>query len=141
MRFLLDGNLLVALVVVDHVHHGVAARWFGRSRAFATCPITQGTLLRLLLREGAPATSALSVLSMVSSHARHEFWEDDVSYADVEMHAVVGHRQVTDAYLAGLARRRSGKLATLDRGVCATHPDVAVGVGPAGEPRGGPRTN
>lgn len=58
MTCLLDGNLLVAMVVADHVHHGTANEWFGRSRAFATCPITQGTLLRLLIREGATVGDA-----------------------------------------------------------------------------------
>jgi hypothetical protein len=37
----------------------------------------------------------------------------------------MGHRQVTDAYLAALARRRQGRLATLDKGLAALHPDVA----------------
>ncbi len=42
----------------------------------------------------------------------------------VDLRSVVG-RQVTEAYLAALARARSGRLATLDRGVVAVHPDVA----------------
>jgi len=36
-----------------------------------------------------------------------------------------GQRQVTDAYLAALARVRSGRLATFDRGLAALHADVA----------------
>jgi len=38
---------------------------------------------------------------------------------------VLGHRQVTDAYLAGLARAHRGRLPTMDRGLVAVHPDVA----------------
>ena len=38
---------------------------------------------------------------------------------------VVGHRQVTDAYLAQHARRRNSKIATFDEGMAALHPDVA----------------
>ncbi len=38
----------------------------------------------------------------------------------------MGHRQVTDAYLASLARAHSGRLATMDRGLAALHPDVTV---------------
>ena len=37
----------------------------------------------------------------------------------------MGHRQVTDAYLAELARRHRGRLVTLDAGLAAVHPDVA----------------
>jgi predicted nucleic acid-binding protein len=39
---------------------------------------------------------------------------------------VVGHRQVTDAHLAGLARRRGSRLVTLDQGLAALHPDATV---------------
>jgi predicted nucleic acid-binding protein len=42
----------------------------------------------------------------------------------------VGHRQVTDAYLAALARAHRGRLTTFDEGLVAAHPDVAVLVGP-----------
>jgi predicted nucleic acid-binding protein len=40
------------------------------------------------------------------------------------MTGVIGHRQVTDAYLAHLARTRNGRLATFDQGLAKTHPDV-----------------
>jgi hypothetical protein len=33
---------------------------------------------------------------------------------------------VTDAYLANQARRRGGKVATLDKGLAALHADVAT---------------
>jgi uncharacterized protein len=50
---LLDGNALVALVSDAHVHHSAAQLWFASTSCpFATCPITQGTMLRLLLRLG-----------------------------------------------------------------------------------------
>ncbi|MBK9181348.1 MAG: hypothetical protein IPM45_17625 [Acidimicrobiales bacterium] len=78
MTVLLDGNVLVALAVEDHVHHEGAVRWFAADeRPFATTPITQGTLLRLLLRTGLPAADALAVLEGVAAHPRHEFWPDD----------------------------------------------------------------
>lgn len=128
MTHLLDGNVLVALVVADHVHHAAARRWLeaNRPQPFATCPITQGTLLRLLLREGRTAAQAWTVLTGVAEDDGHEAWADDIAYADVPVRGVVGHRQVTDAYLAQLARHRGGGLATLDRGLGALHPDVAV---------------
>ncbi len=123
---LLDANVLVALVVVDHVHHGAAERWLaGQSGVFATCPITQGALVRLLVREGASAVEAARFLGDVLVDPRHRFWPDDVGFDRVDLAAVVGHRQVTDAYLAGLARARGGQLATFDRGLAAVHPDVA----------------
>lgn len=124
---LLDGNVLVALTDAAHVHHLPAQRWFARSTApFATCPITQGTLLRLLLRFGAAAdaSAAIAVLRALTAHPRHRFWADDVDYLHVNCKGVLGHRQVTDAYLAALARHHGGNLASFDRGLAALHADV-----------------
>ena len=64
MTILLDANVLIALVVEDHVHHDAAESWFARStEPIATCPITQGSLVRLLIREGQPAQAAVAVVS------------------------------------------------------------------------------
>lgn len=125
LTHLLDGNVLVALVVPEHVHHAAARSWFRGAARFATCPTVQGTLLRLLLRQGTAAAQAQAALRGVLDHPRHEQWLDDVSYADVDVSWVVGHRQVTDAYLAQLARVHGGRVATLDRGFAVASPDVA----------------
>jgi len=45
--------------------------------------------------------------------------------SSINWRGVLGHRQVTDAYLAGLARKQKGRLATLDEGLAALHEDVA----------------
>jgi uncharacterized protein len=124
---LLDANVLIALVVAEHVHHDAAADWLALSDTrFATCPITQGSLVRFLVRMGQSAAAARDVVSAVENAKGHEFWPDSVSFSDVEVGGVVGHRQVTDAYLAQLARSHSGQLATLDNGLAHLHSDVAV---------------
>ncbi len=122
---LLDGNVLVALTVGDHIHHDAAEAWFvGLDAPFATCPITQGTLVRLLVREGQTGEAAQSIVAALAGDPRHRFWPDDVPYTDVPFKGVIGHRQVTDAYLAGLARVHGGRLATFDDGLAHLHPDV-----------------
>lgn len=78
-----------------------------------------------MVRAGGPADQAMEVLRTVTAHPRREFWTDDLPYDRVALAGAVGHRQVTDAYLAALARHRSGTLATLDGGLAALHPDVA----------------
>ncbi|MBI3157659.1 MAG: PIN domain-containing protein [Burkholderiales bacterium] len=125
---LLDGNVLYALIDEAHVHHAAAQRWFAAFPGdFATCPITQGTLLRLAMRLAERSLAqALALLQAVSDHPRHRFWPDELAYADVRWHGVIGHRQVTDAYLAALARHHGAKLATFDRGLVALHPDVGA---------------
>ena len=125
MTTLLDANVLVALIVSDHIHHDPAESWFaGVDDSFATCPITQGSLVRLLIRGGQSAEDAQAVVAALTSNSRHEFWPDSVSFTDFALRGVVGHRQVTDAYLAQLARANGGTLATFDRGLVALHPDV-----------------
>ena len=127
MTALLDANVLIALVVAEHVHHDAAVEWLSASdTAFATCPITQGSLVRFLVRAGQSATAARDVVGVVENADRHEFWSDSVAFADVEFAGVIGHRQVTDAYLAQLARSRNGQLATLDSGLAHLHSDIAV---------------
>jgi len=124
---LLDANVLIAAVVTEHVHHDVVEDWFiGRSEPFSTCPLTQGALVRFLLRAGATARDSLEIIDGLYAADGHEFWADALGYGDVDMRGVVGHRQVTDAYLAGLARSRGGRLVTLDRGLAALHDDVAL---------------
>lgn len=127
LTVLLDANVLIALVVAEHVHHEAALDWLATSDTkFATCPITQGSLVRFLVRAGQPAAAARDVVGALAASKRHEFWPGTVSFADVEIGGVVGHRQVTDAYLAQLARSRDGRLATLDSGLAHLHSDVAV---------------
>ena len=127
MTTLLDANVLVALVVADHVHHVPAEQWLASNTAakFATCPITQGSLVRLLIREGQPASQAKDIVSAISRDERHEFWPDSITFAEVQLHGVIGPRQVTDAYLAQLARANGGRLATFDQGLAELHNDVA----------------
>jgi uncharacterized protein len=126
VTILLDANVLIALVVADHVHHDAAETWLaGVTDRFATCPITQGSLVRLLIREGQPAETARTVVSAMAADSRHEFWPDDLPYGDVAMNGVVGHRQATDAYLAQLARAHGGRLASFDEGLAKLHHDVA----------------
>lgn len=126
MTHLLDANVLIALTINDHTHNRAAHAWFATSdRSWATCPITQGALLRNLLRDGHTTAQATNVLAAITEDPRHQFWGDDLHYNEVAMDGVIGHRQVTDAYLAALARKRAARLATFDQGLAALHTDVA----------------
>jgi uncharacterized protein len=68
---------------------------------------------------------AAHLLDASLKHSAHRFWEDAISYVDAVEESggrLVGHRQVTDAYLLGLAMHYGGKLATLDEGIQALLP-------------------
>jgi uncharacterized protein len=127
MTSLLDANILIALVDTDHVHHIPAGDWFsGTDDAFSTCPITQGALIRHLLRGGHASGDIAAAINRIQGLPRHEFWPDDQPFTTDIIAGLTGHRQVTDSYLCHLARSRRGLLATFDRGLAAVHPDVAA---------------
>ena len=128
MSYLLDGNVLVALMLQGHVHHDRANAWFASNTlAFHTCAVTEGTFLRLHIRLAvdSSAKAAWSTLAQFQSHPRHEFIDDGFSYAAVPYGRLLGFKQVTDTWLAQLSRSRAIKLATLDAGLVSSHPDVA----------------
>jgi toxin-antitoxin system PIN domain toxin len=125
---LLDVNMLIALAWPNHVHHYEANAWFtvNQSKGWATCPLTQSAFIRVssnpkIIPEAVTPREAIVLLKMIVSMKYHVFWPDDVSYSDVLVptELLVGHRQVTDAYLLGLSIHHKGKLVTLDRGVAA----------------------
>ena len=122
MTALLDGNVLIALTISEYVHHDEAWGWFDhRDDQFATCPITQGTLLRYLLRAGQPVQVALGALRQIVELPKHVFWPDEIGYDASMMTGVIGHRQVTDAYVVELASHFGGSLVTLDKGLAVLH--------------------
>ena len=126
--YLLDSNVLIALATPEHTLNQRAAAWFREGHLFATCPITQGALFRFHLRVGVGATaqSARSLIQAICTMPRHVFWPDEVSFIDLPLEGIIGHRQVTDAYLVLLARHREGRLATLDRALAAVHPEAVL---------------
>lgn len=129
MIWLVDGNILVACAVDTHLQHQRAVRWFDMlTETFATCSVTQGTLLRLHMRFAADqsAEAAWNALKGFEAHPLHAYWPDDLPYSKVPHQRIQGHRQVTDAWIIELARRNGGKVATLDQGMVATYPNEAV---------------
>lgn len=130
--YLADGNVLIALTVEDHVHHDTAVTWFeGTDASLATCPITEGILIRSLLREGPTADEAISVLEVLGAQSWHHFWPDSLPYERTQLGAVLGHRQVTDAYLVALAADHAERLVSFDRGLSALHGDTVQLLKPA----------
>ncbi len=133
MTHLLDANVLIALAWPQHVHHALAHRWFERtgSKAWATCPLTQLAFVRVssnpkIVQSAVTPRDAALLLERITALPNHRFWPDDVSaLAAIKASgiALIGHRQVTDAYLLALARAHEGRLATLDGGIAELEPN------------------
>jgi predicted nucleic acid-binding protein len=108
MHFLLDVNVLLALSLPNHQHHGAATEWFDRGRQWATTPITETAYLRLLVNplvvgyDIAPA-QAIDALGAMRQLAGHTF-----------VASLAGASQVTDHHLINLAAINGLILATFD---------------------------
>ncbi|HET9875542.1 MAG TPA: TA system VapC family ribonuclease toxin [Mycobacterium sp.] len=127
--FLADANVLIALVVRDHVHHGAAMRWFRREKpTLYLCPFVEGALLRMLIQQGHRGTDGAALLARLYRDGRHSFVADSMSYSETNLSSIVGHRQVTDTYLAALARSLGIQLATFDAGLREAHRDVVIAI-------------
>lgn len=126
---LLDPGTLIALLWSPHRHHTRVRSWFKSRRAegWATSPMTQAGFVRIASNPAFSADAvtpaeALHLLKSNTAAPDHVFWPDDVVLSQAVEYAgarLVGHQQVTAAYLLGLAIQRGGVLATLDRGMAS----------------------
>ncbi len=123
--FLLDVNVLIALVDPTHVQHDAAHDWFGLhgQKAWATCPLTENGLMRIVGHvryPNSPGTPAAVAHHLTTLRALpgHTFWPDDISLLDakwIDATRLLNAAQVTDSYLLALACAHGGQLATFDR--------------------------
>ena len=121
---LLDVNVLLALAWPNHQFHRTATRRLERSsQRWATCALTQLGFLRLSSNPAAvsppksPAAAALLLSEMTQdpSHVYLDSLPPPVSPGRLPgWKWVLGHRQVTDAYLLDLAEQSGAVLLTFD---------------------------
>lgn len=122
---LLDINVLVALCDRAHQFHGRASTWFAKIRAegWATCPITENGLVRILghpAYPGGPGSPAQvrPLLRALTRTPGHSFWPDAISIADPFLFPSLDDAtsaSLADLYLLGLALHRDARFATFDQ--------------------------
>lgn len=120
-----DVNVLVARIDPTHVHHQRAREWFHSHlpNSWATCPITENAVLRILGNPRLPNSAgdparAGALLRVIRAVSGHVFWGDDLSLLEtpgVHLNRLTSHNQVTDLYLLALARKHDGVLVTFDK--------------------------
>jgi toxin-antitoxin system PIN domain toxin len=126
VSFLLDVNLLMALLWENHDHHQIARAWLRRVTNFTTCPVSQLGFARVsshpLLGYSMSPDQAFGILRRFLSDSRHRFLPDDLSCEDrvVRTDLMGGANQVTDHYLVALARQHGLTLATFDEPLART---------------------
>lgn len=126
--YLLDVNVLIALLDPAHINHNAAHRWFAKVRKhqWATCPITENAVIRILSNPSYPSVDWMPNQVMdhldgfLTEELNHVFWGDAVSLQDnslFDRQMIRGHKQLTDVYLLGLVVKRASKLTTFDRSI------------------------
>ena len=127
--FLLDVNVLIALVRPKHEKHERVMRWFRTTggKHWATCPFTEAGFVRIVSNpkftaQSVDVTEALQLLSELTAMPGRQFWPIDTTFAEAVKpfeERFFGHQQVTDLYLLSLASRHKGALATTDRAMAS----------------------
>ena len=126
-HYLLDLNALISLADVDSIHYRAIHQWFdaGGGRSWGVCPLTESGFVRVTSNpkyRGPNRTieQATAILAGFALHPGYRYWPiaEKWSVLTAPFSArLMGHQQVTDAYLLGLAIRENGILVTFDKAI------------------------
>ena len=120
--FLLDVNVLIALLDPTHTHHDHAHDWFAGpgKESWISCPTTQNGVVRIVSHpkysNAQPVPIVLESLDSLTRIGEHHFVPDAVSLLGdgVVRRNLLSSSQVTDTYLVQLSVSLGARLATLD---------------------------
>ena len=136
-RLLLEVNVWMALLDDTRIHNTQAPALFSQPKLqIATCSLTENGLLRVLNLPGyakrvPPGFDAVrEKLSLACGDRDHEFWPFNLSLRSDQVlngSRIMGHNQITDAYLLALSVSNGSTLATFDSQVA---PSSVVGALP-----------
>jgi uncharacterized protein len=123
-KYLLDVNVLYALLSENHMHHRVVAKWFDTPGLhWAICSFSEAGFLRNATapRPGQvsmdEATELLAELRKEPGYHFLPITGDWHTLCSPFFPRLYGTKQVTDAFLLGLAVREGLVLVTLDKGI------------------------
>jgi len=126
---LLDVSVLLARADSQHPSHGLAVVWMrDHSSGWATCPITENGMLRILGHAnypgggaGSPKDAAVILEGMIAAIPGHRFIPDDYSVREIlDDQTTVASKALTDIYLLSLAIRHGIGFLTLDQRIDAS---------------------
>lgn len=124
-RYLLDVNVLVALISTNHVHHSLVKEWFNASPGlqWAICAFTEAGFIRTATASRPGQLTMSEATTVLAQLARHPGYHHVPITADWHtlcspfFRRLYGTKQVTDAYLLGLAVSEGLILVTLDKAI------------------------
>jgi len=118
--YLVDVNVLIARLFETHEHHDLATEWFNTpSLQWALCPWAEAGLLRFATQPDRLSMSeATGLLDEVALHPGYHYHPSVDTWRTLTkpfFRRLHGHKQVTDAYLLGLAIKDKLVLTTFDK--------------------------
>jgi toxin-antitoxin system PIN domain toxin len=123
-KYLLDVNVLIALTDEGHVHHQIVMEWFkAPGLDWGRCAFSEAGYFRISVdpRLGRLTfEDATNILAALPNRSGYQYWPITADWAELVApfrERVLGHQQVTDAWLLGLAIQEGGILVTLDKGI------------------------
>jgi toxin-antitoxin system PIN domain toxin len=123
-EYLFDLNILLALLSEDHVHHRLVTDWLNDTGPqWAICPFTEAGFLRTVTapRPGKiTMMEAAAILESMKQRPGYHYVPIAVDFQTLcspLFARLYGTKQVTDAYLLGLAVREDLALVTMDKGI------------------------
>jgi toxin-antitoxin system PIN domain toxin len=123
-RYLLDVNVLYALLAENHIHHQIATQWFNApGLRWSVCPFTEAGFIRNATapRPGQiTVIEATEVLERLEKRPGYQFLQIQVNWrtsCKPFLKRLFGTKQITDAYLLGLAVRENLVLVTFDKAI------------------------
>ncbi len=127
--YLLDVNVLVAILSRKDPRHSAASRWFEHQghHSWLTCPIVENGTLRTLTNPQASKNpisfaQAAEILESLYPLGQHRFVPETISLLDshlIDRSVNITHKQSTDVYLLALAVHHEATFATFDRNVAS----------------------
>lgn len=113
MRHLLDVNVALAALINTHPHHDTVRAWLP-GKSIVLCPVTELGFLRISTNRrayGLPMSGVRQSLERFAAERKADRVPADLNALDSRPKA---SEEVTDHYLADLAKKHGLKLATLD---------------------------
>ena len=115
-KYLLDVNVLLAVIWVGHPEHTKAFAWLS-NKTVMLCPLSELGFLRISTNRkaiGAPMEKARRLLEQFVADRAAESITDDLAALDSHPKR---SEEVTDHYLADLVAKHSARLATFDKAI------------------------
>jgi toxin-antitoxin system PIN domain toxin len=126
-RYLLDLNALISLAEPDSIHYLAILEWFdcAGKEDWGLCPLTEAGFVRVTTNPAYRGVSrtmaqATAILAELATHPGYRYWPIVDTWAALTAPfsaRMLGHQQVTDAYLLGLAVKEDGVLVTFDKAI------------------------